>query len=422
MKILTVVFSLGNGGTERAAQNFAIGYKHLGCDSRVLYVTECGPRERLLFNEGILVYSYYRHNELLELQEWRPSVVHVHSHGISEEVFLDLTTYFMGSDIVETNVFSNPSPWVEKLYASFQLSSWCYWRYKRQSRNASELISVVPNPIVTSSFMQAAEERRKNRRALRLEYGIPHNAFVIGRVGQPNIASWSSLLVDIFESVCLKEPAVWLLLANPPSIIEDRLARSTCRKSVTIIKDSLDDGALRKVYSSMDLFLHIAGIGESFGYVNAEAVLTGTPVLTMATPWFGNSQIEVVENGVSGFVFHRRETAEHLIHDFINGRLSLSPAIGIKSIYERYDYLRVCQKLLEAIAPHSLDKAEPPAHPVHLMVKSYDKPSDLVLLLLRLGLPGLTLFASGYESWARLPLRLLHKGAARLRNLWAKGV
>ena len=44
--------------------------------------------------------------------------------------------------------------------------------------------------------------------------------------------------------------------------------------------------------------------------MNAEAILSGVPVLTMATPWFGNSQIEVVHNQICGYVFHRKTTAK----------------------------------------------------------------------------------------------------------------
>ena len=44
MKILTFVFGTGIGGTERAAQNFAITYSNLGHDSRLLSFDTNGVR------------------------------------------------------------------------------------------------------------------------------------------------------------------------------------------------------------------------------------------------------------------------------------------------------------------------------------------------------------------------------------------
>ena len=44
-KILTVVIDLEKGGAQRAAQNFAMGYKYLGYDSRVLYIRDINKND-----------------------------------------------------------------------------------------------------------------------------------------------------------------------------------------------------------------------------------------------------------------------------------------------------------------------------------------------------------------------------------------
>ena len=53
MKILKLVWSVGPGGTERAAVNFAAGYKIYGCDSRVLVLGEGDERQKELENAGV---------------------------------------------------------------------------------------------------------------------------------------------------------------------------------------------------------------------------------------------------------------------------------------------------------------------------------------------------------------------------------
>jgi hypothetical protein len=48
VKILTIVCGLGKGGTERTAQNFAIGFKENGHESKLLAVNIGGFREQIL--------------------------------------------------------------------------------------------------------------------------------------------------------------------------------------------------------------------------------------------------------------------------------------------------------------------------------------------------------------------------------------
>ncbi|PIT04891.1 hypothetical protein TSA1_32210 [Bradyrhizobium nitroreducens] len=67
--------------------------------------------------------------------------------------------------------------------------------------------------------------------------------------------------------------------------------------------DAVDDDArLSGFYSAMDAFLHLAEIGESFGMVLCEALLCGTPIITLSTPLRDNSQLEVVGHERGGLV------------------------------------------------------------------------------------------------------------------------
>ena len=113
MKILTIVYSLEKGGTERAAINFAIGYSDIGHDSRLLYTRSDGIRGAYLKQKNIPVYALSDNDDISNLCEWTPSVVHLHSHGITVEEFSKIKKLFPNARYIETNVFSRPSPWVD---------------------------------------------------------------------------------------------------------------------------------------------------------------------------------------------------------------------------------------------------------------------------------------------------------------------
>ena len=83
MKILTVVYSLGKGGTERAAQNFALAYKALGHDSRLVFTRLDGPRKYNLQREDVPVSSLLDQADIDYLTDWEPEIVHLHSHGLT---------------------------------------------------------------------------------------------------------------------------------------------------------------------------------------------------------------------------------------------------------------------------------------------------------------------------------------------------
>ncbi len=54
------------------------------------------------------------------------------------------------------------------------------------------------------------------------------------------------------------------------------------QKNIRTIDFIKGDKALTDFYSSIDVFVHISAIGESFGYVLTEAMICGCPVITLA--------------------------------------------------------------------------------------------------------------------------------------------
>ena len=217
MKILTVVYALSLGGTERAAQNFAFGYSEIGHDSRCLYTRFDGIRKANLEERLIPVYNLNKDEDCFLLRNWNPNLVHLHSHGISSEEFEKVRNLLPDARYLETNVFSRPSAWVDQIDLSLQLSQWCNWLYKKRSKGRNS--AVVPCPINISAFHFTGVNHVA---VFRSYYGIKPEDIVIGRVGQAFNGKWSPLLIDIFESLRKLHNNLKLLIVGSPDLILKR--------------------------------------------------------------------------------------------------------------------------------------------------------------------------------------------------------
>jgi glycosyltransferase involved in cell wall biosynthesis len=347
LKILTIVYSLAKGGTERAAQNFATGYAALGVDSRVLFTEHDGIRRTILEDSSIPVYSLREPFHLELIRKWEPCLVHLHSHGLSTFDFQCIRVLLPSAMFVETSVFSVPSPWIRDIDMSFQLTHWCQWLYKTRSLAICPA-GVIPNPVDTHSFSYAGLERV---RRFKFRYGISIDDPVIGRIGQAYNGKWSPMLINIFDRLKALHPRLKLILVNPPSPIIARAKASPHSVDIICIEELSDDTSLQDCYSSIDVFIHIADQGESFGMVLAESLLCETPVVTLATPWHDNSQGEVVGNGVGGYLAANANTFASLVDKLLvdpDLRSRLGRA-GRKRIIELFDSRTVASNALNLI-------------------------------------------------------------------------
>ena len=342
MRILTVVNNLSKGGTERVAQNFSEAYRDLGHDVRALALYFDGPRKKELEEMGIKTYVGLENNKV-ELILWNPELIHIHSGGCIEDApyLYKLVEMFQSAKFLETSVFSKVSLIEKHLDAIFQLSKWCDYLYRTRGGDIDKSY-IISNPIKTNTMYKPSYNELNN---FKKKYRIPQNCFIIGRIGQASKAKWSLFLIYIFEKFFNNvDKNAYLLLCNPPdNIISYISGKKNIKNNVKIIDQIIGDEELRCFYGSMDLMVHIADGGESFGMVIAESLLCETPVLTLNTPWGDNSQCEVVGDNIGGWCCNTiSEMYEKSVFLYKNRYLLKDAGInGRQRIIEKYEMHKV---------------------------------------------------------------------------------
>lgn len=345
MKILEVVNSLGIGGTERTAVNFSIGLTNKGCDV-IVFSLNSGIRERELDSHHIPVIIGLERLKLLSIQ-WTPDIIHVHNHGIDSHIQREVCELYPNSYVCEQNVFGVPSNY-SKLDCSFQLSKWSQWNYVNRKIKINYRIEILPNPINSENFYPASFSERN---AFRNKYNIPLDSTVLLRIGQPIVAKWNVKMIDVFIDLKKKYANLFLLCIGAPQNIIDYSKKRNVYSNLLFIDKITNDKDLRVCYSSCDIFLHMARIGESFGIVLLEAMLCGTPIVTVNTPYCDNAQSEVVGHMVGGIVANRYKGILHAVSKLIEDKqLRAELAIkGRESAISRYELEYVTNYLLSYI-------------------------------------------------------------------------
>ncbi len=364
MRILTVVRDLGSGGIQRAAQNFSIGLHRAGHEVAVLAYNTGGPRVRELKRHSVPVFigdGSKTDNDPAYQQaaRWQPTLVHFHRPGRADVDFGFLLRYLKrasGKDlrVLETNSFGKAdySKDASLIDVHLQKAQWSLWKWRKWTRGFGydPIGAVVPNTVDTRQFYRADEHERE---LFRDQHDIPRDAFVFGRIGQKARWKWSPIIFDAFSRVANHHDRAHLLLIGLPDELRPPLnqLQPAVRNRVTVLPPTGADSTLRVAYSTMDVFLHAAHIGESFGTVLAEAMLCGCPAITLNTPARDNSQLEVVGHNEGGLVVSNlssmKTAMSQLIQDeAMRKRLARGASERIEN---RYAMHRVMPTLLKIV-------------------------------------------------------------------------
>jgi glycosyltransferase involved in cell wall biosynthesis len=307
VKILVFLNDLGIGGTEKAACRWAWGIKDRGHDVAVVSLAD-GPRRAELQQYG--VHSFIiRPNpgEIAKpIREFQPDVIHTHApgHEHAGDILGDALKLLPKIPVVQTNVFGhlyNPreDAWTDfRLYISWtscvQAARRVYLKLDRNffRRNS---VAVYPLDAVEPSQPEAVSVFRRN-------LGVADDEVLFGRIGRPDLGKWSDLVLDAFRIASRGNHKVKLLLREAPPEIASQLRAAPDARRFIFLPATADASELRLTLSALDVVLHTALNGESFGYGIAEPMNLGKPVITHSVPWQDQAQIELARHGECGFV------------------------------------------------------------------------------------------------------------------------
>lgn len=308
MKILVFINSLGLGGTEKAAVRWAWGLSARGHQVAFLSLAD-GPRRAELEPHRIPVRIVEASAPKIAevLREFHPDAIHAHAPGDPQPGDVlggALKLLPQKIPVVQTNVFGHLYNPREDEWTDFRLFiSWtsCVQAARRVFRRLDadffKRDSVAVYPL--DPLEPALDE---NIRAFRQKLGVADDEILFGRLGRPDLGKWSGLAVDAFRLAVRRNAKIKLLLREAPPEVAAQLRAAPDARRFILLPATADAAELLLTLSALDVVLHTACNGESFGYGIAEPMNLGRPVITHSVPWQDQAQIELVRHGECGLV------------------------------------------------------------------------------------------------------------------------
>ncbi|MDR2604173.1 MAG: glycosyltransferase family 4 protein [Desulfovibrio sp.] len=304
IRVLHVASALDLGGTAKTMQLFV---QHL--DRRrflpAVWSPGQGPRGRLLRDSGVPL--FIGKDLAACARQFRPHIVHVHRAGWPEpELLRPLRAAFRPGPehpcrrlprIVETNVFGryDPSPSGRLIDVTLLVSHFCAERLRVAEGRVIEAPrhEVLYNPVDVETYAVLTPDPEQR------DYSRP----VFGRLSRADPGKWSMLTLEALPLVRSRVPEfTFLVIGGIPEAGEFVRAHGL-ERHVHFLPPALTDEELAGFFNRLSFFAHANNTGESFGMVIAEAMAAGLPVVTHpCRDWRDNAQVELVRNGVTGFV------------------------------------------------------------------------------------------------------------------------
>jgi glycosyltransferase involved in cell wall biosynthesis len=356
----------GVGGTQKAATLLAIGLTRRG--HRIDFLsTENGAHQDALMAAGVRYIPMRLETEpLVEyVRSENPDLVHQYVAGNESTHPIREAFTRLGASrpkLLETNVFgllrAEQDDFVDfRFFITFANAAQAYRRIGKTitSVDLSRIGGLhFPQTLIP---MLAPQTRNDFRKAL----GIGENEILAIRLGRPRSSKWKAWEYEAFCMAKKQCPHLKLLLMEPREDVRQRASHGSFSDSVIIRRVSEDYAWIDQLYASSDIMVHASTWGESFGYTIAEAMAAGVPVIVRTTPWGDNAQVELVQNGRSGYVCASvpemgRRLTELAQDPHLRERLGTAARdrmMQLCSLETRLD-------LLEAVMRHLLDRTQEP--------------------------------------------------------------
>lgn len=139
-------------------------------------------------------------------------------------------------------------------------------------------LAVIPNAVDYDSFQLSDFDKSEFRREVFEKYRIPENSFVIGNMSRLTEEKDHKTLIKAFSA--LNIPGKFLLIAGGGKMEEfyKKMLVDEGINSVSVITGIYTDEDKVKLYSAFSL-IAFTSLAEGFGYVLAESMSFGVPVI-----------------------------------------------------------------------------------------------------------------------------------------------
>lgn len=355
---------LGLGGIEKSLQ---IITKYL--DKNIFDISVCvfvpgGVRERAIKEMGIKVYNVNKSPEKFVklIRNKKIHVVHFHGAGKEFPVFTKAAKEAGALAIILMDAGGKMiDPKTSKLIDRHLISKMIALRYKKWCRISNEEFHkncrVLYYPIdldETERFKMSNDEILRERKKL----GIESNDLIIGGIGRPDISKWGNV-IDIILYLIKRVQNVKYLVMGLPELKKMEIRKRNLDKYFVYLSP---DPNVEKFYCLIDIFvLSSSRGGESFGRTTAEAMSFKKPVVARSTPLADNAQIELVDNGETGFVVYSSNAIAEAIAYLASNkaevrRMGLAGYMKVKREYEAKKITKLLEKrILELLMAKDIE-------------------------------------------------------------------
>jgi len=310
INVLQVCSHLGPGGIEKSLQ---IITKYL--DKKIVNVSVCvsvrgGIRERAIKNMGIKIYEVGENPEKSIgklVKKKKIHVVHIHAvknfpavvkaareAGALAVIWTDCGGY-LKYDPETSELFDHH--FVSKMIALRHMK---WFKVSKNDFHKNCRVAYLPIDFdETMSVKMSKDGILRERKKLGIE---PHD-LVIGGIARPDPSKWGNV-AQIISHVAKEVPNVKYLVMGLPEVKKMEIRRRNLGKYFVYLNPGTD-ADVAKFYSIIDIYvLSTSGGGETFGRTIAEAMSFKKPVVARSTPLADNAQIELVDNGKTGFIVY----------------------------------------------------------------------------------------------------------------------
>ncbi len=364
INVLQFCNQLSLGGTERALQVLT---KYLDKKLFNVYVAahSSGGRAKMLEDLGFEVHLIAGDKKrLVDLMRAKNiHILHVHRAGVEEHLPIEAAKEAGVPILIETNVFGyvDKSETGKLIDRHLMVSNWCALRYWKWSEMHKEefrhKVRVLYNPVDMAELEDTELSNDKVAR-MRQELGIGSSDCVIGRIGRPAISLWGDLCMNMMPYLVREIPDIKYVMVGAPEIKRKEIQKRGLGKHFIFLETTYDQKKVLNFYNSIDILAYSPGLGESFGYTIAEAMACKKPVVVNSTPLKYNAQIELVDNGKTGFIAnYPRDFAQAITFLLRNREKAKEMGIaGYKKVERNYEAAKVTRYLEDIYAEVLLEK------------------------------------------------------------------